>query len=137
MEEQWAGMIQYQTRKLPKSDGRWIILEKAYISNGYRGLFVGFIMMPGAIYMGPIAGVSADQAAEWVTIFFSLNCLSIIFSYAQEIYLIYYTAGAIELSEGRCCWGHWSTDVEPVLHRRQLWVLALRSNSRMVTCNWL
>jgi hypothetical protein len=30
--------------------------------------FVGFIMMPGAIYMGLIAGVSLGAAAEWVTI---------------------------------------------------------------------
>ena len=30
--------------------------------------FIGFVMMPGAIYMGLIAGESIGSAAEWVTV---------------------------------------------------------------------
>ena len=30
--------------------------------------FIGFLMMPGAIYMGLMAGSSLGPAAEWVTI---------------------------------------------------------------------
>ena len=53
--------------------------------------FVGFIMMPGAIYMGLIAGVSLGSAAEWVTIilFSELARRSFSSLTRQEIYLIY------------------------------------------------
>ena len=59
--------------------------------------FVGFIMMPGAIYMGLIAGVSMGPAAEWVTIilFSELARLSFAPLTKQEIYVIYYIAGGL------------------------------------------
>ncbi|HIG53344.1 MAG TPA: peptide transporter [Candidatus Latescibacteria bacterium] len=59
--------------------------------------FVGFIMMPGAIYMGLIAGVSLGAAAEWVTIilFSELARRSFSALTRQEIYLIYYIAGGL------------------------------------------
>ncbi len=59
--------------------------------------FVGFIMMPGAIYMGLIAGVSLGAAAEWVTIilFSELARRSFSSLTRQEIYLIYYIAGGL------------------------------------------
>ena len=31
-------------------------------------LFVAFVMLPGSIYMGLVAGVGLGAAAEWVTI---------------------------------------------------------------------
>ena len=31
-------------------------------------LFIGFVMMPGAIYLGLVAGRSLGPAAEWTTI---------------------------------------------------------------------
>ena len=31
-------------------------------------LFVGFVMMPGAIYLGLVAGRSLGPAAEWTTV---------------------------------------------------------------------
>ena len=57
--------------------------------------FVGFIMMPGAIYMGLIAGVSLGSAAEWVTIilFSELARRSFSSLTRQEIYVTYYIAG--------------------------------------------
>ena len=59
--------------------------------------FVGFIMMPGAIYMGLIAGASFGAAAEWVTIilFSELARRSFSALTRQEIYLIYYIAGGL------------------------------------------
>ena len=59
--------------------------------------FVGFIMMPGAIYMGLIAGASLGAAAEWVTIilFSELARRSFSSLTRQEIYLIYYIAGGL------------------------------------------
>ncbi|MYA21604.1 MAG: hypothetical protein F4Z30_01910 [Gemmatimonadetes bacterium] len=59
--------------------------------------FVGFIMMPGAIYMGLIAGASLGAAAEWVTIilFSELARRSFSALTRQEIYLIYYIAGGL------------------------------------------
>ena len=53
--------------------------------------FVGLIMMPGAIYMGLIAGVSMGPAAEWVTIILFSELARISFSplTKQEIYVIY------------------------------------------------
>jgi len=54
-------------------------------------------MMPGAIYMGLIAGVSMGPAAEWVTIilFSELARRSFAPLTKQEIYVIYYVAGGL------------------------------------------
>lgn len=59
--------------------------------------FVGFIMMPGAIYMGLIAGVSLGSAAEWVTIILFSELARRSFSplKRQEIFVIYYIAGGL------------------------------------------
>lgn len=60
-------------------------------------LFVGFVMMPGAIYLGLIVGVSLGSAAEWVTIilFTELARRSFASLSRQEIYVIYYIAGGL------------------------------------------
>jgi hypothetical protein len=54
-------------------------------------------MMPGAIYMGLIAGVSMGPAAEWVTIILFSELARRSFSplTRQEIYVIYYVAGGL------------------------------------------
>ncbi|MCZ6634764.1 MAG: peptide transporter [bacterium] len=59
--------------------------------------FVGFVMMPGAIYMGLIAGVGMGPAAEWVTIILFSELARRSFSplRKQEIYVIYYVAGGL------------------------------------------
>ncbi len=60
-------------------------------------LFIGFIMMPGAIYLGLVAGQGLGPAAEWVTIILfteaarrSLQTLR-----RQEIYILYYVAASL------------------------------------------
>jgi len=60
-------------------------------------IFIGFIMMPGAIYLGLVAGQSMGAAAEWVTIILFLEVAKRSFTRLkrQEIYILYYIAGSL------------------------------------------
>lgn len=60
-------------------------------------LFIGFIMMPGSIYLGLIAGQGMGPAAEWVTIilFMEVARRSYQTLKKQEIYLLYYVGAAL------------------------------------------
>jgi hypothetical protein len=60
-------------------------------------LFVALVMMPGAIYMGLVAGQSLGAAAEWVTIilFAELARRSFTQLKRQEVYVLFYVAAGI------------------------------------------
>lgn len=60
-------------------------------------LFVGFIMLPGALYLGLVAGQGLGPAAEWVTIvlFAEVMRRSFLPMKRQEIYLLYYVAAML------------------------------------------
>jgi hypothetical protein len=60
-------------------------------------LFVGFVMMPGAIYLSLVAGQSLGPAAEWTTIilFTDVARRSFVTLKRQEIYILFYIAGAL------------------------------------------
>jgi hypothetical protein len=60
-------------------------------------LFVAFVMMPGSIYLGLVAGTSMGSAAEWVTIilFAELSRRSFTFMKRQEIYILFYVATSL------------------------------------------
>jgi len=60
-------------------------------------LFIGIIMMPGAIYLSLVAGQGIGPAAEWVTIilFMEVARRSYQVLKKQEIYLLYYIGGAL------------------------------------------
>ncbi|MDE2206794.1 MAG: hypothetical protein KGK12_09145, partial [Armatimonadetes bacterium] len=60
-------------------------------------LFVGFIMLPGALYLGLIAGTSLGSAAEWVTIvlFAEIMRRSFLPMKRQEIYILFYIAASL------------------------------------------
>jgi hypothetical protein len=60
-------------------------------------LFVGFVMMPGSIYLGLVAGQSMGPAAEWVTIilFTEVARRSFVILKRQEIYILLYIAGGL------------------------------------------
>ncbi len=60
-------------------------------------LFVGLIMLPGAIYMGLISGASISGAAEWVTIilFIEIGKRSFIQMKKQEIILLFWVAAGL------------------------------------------
>jgi hypothetical protein len=65
-------------------------------------LFIGFIMMPGAIYLSLIAGQGMGPAAEWVTIilFMEVARRSYQTLKKQEIYLLYYIGAALTSQVG-------------------------------------
>ena len=60
-------------------------------------LFVALVMMPGAIYMGLVAGQTLGSAAEWVTIilFAELSRRSFQQLRRQEVYVLFYVASGI------------------------------------------
>src|ERR1044071_7751592 len=60
-------------------------------------LFVGFVMLPGAIYMGLVAGVGLGGAAEWVTmiLFLEVARRTFVTLKPQELMLIYWVAGSM------------------------------------------
>jgi len=59
--------------------------------------FVGMLLMPGAIYMGLIAGSGLGSAVEWVTIILFSEVARRSFTplSRQEIYVLYYVAGGL------------------------------------------
>ena len=63
-------------------------------------LFVCLIMLPGAIYLGLVAGQSLGGAAQWVTIvlFSEIARRSFHPLKRQEIYCLYYMAGALTVT---------------------------------------
>jgi len=60
-------------------------------------LFAGFVMMPGAIYLSLIAGVGLGGAAQWtiVILFTEIARRSFVTLRRQEIYILFYIAGAL------------------------------------------
>lgn len=60
-------------------------------------IFVGFIMLPGALYLGLVAGQGLGPAAEWVTIvlFAEIMRRSFLPMKRQEIYILYYVAASL------------------------------------------
>ncbi|HUT35065.1 MAG TPA: peptide transporter [Planctomycetota bacterium] len=60
-------------------------------------LFVGFVMMPGAIYLGLITGQTYGGAADWVTIilFIEIAKRSFVKLRAQEIIIMYWIASGL------------------------------------------
>lgn len=59
--------------------------------------FVGFVMLPGAIYLGLLVGQSLGSAAQWTTIILFTEAARRSFTTLrrQEIYIILYIAGAL------------------------------------------
>ncbi len=60
-------------------------------------IFVAFIMLPGALYLGLMAGQGLGPAAEWVTIvlFAEIMRRSFLPMKRQEIYVLYYVAASL------------------------------------------
>jgi len=59
--------------------------------------FIGFIMMPGAIYLGLVIGQALGPAAEWTTIILFTEAArrSMTVLKRQEILILYYIAGSL------------------------------------------
>ncbi|MGD9518154.1 MAG: peptide transporter [Armatimonadota bacterium] len=65
-------------------------------------IFVGFVMMPGSIYLGLVVGQSMGPAAEWTTIILFTEVARRSFQVLsrQEIYVLYYMAGGLTSTVG-------------------------------------
>lgn len=65
-------------------------------------VFVAFVMMPGTIYLGLIAGAGLGPAAQWVTIilFTEMARRSFTTLKRQEVYILYYMAAALAATGG-------------------------------------
>jgi hypothetical protein len=72
-------------------------------------LFIGLIMMPGAIYLGLIAGQGMGPAAEWVTIilFMEVARRSYQTLKKQEIYLALLHRCGADFTGGRAGFDGW------------------------------
>src|SRR3990172_5563875 len=78
-------------------------LDQGPYVDGFTGrtvlgaLFVAFVMMPGSIYLGLVAGQSLGPAAEWVTIilFAELSRRSFPHLKRQEIFILFYVASSL------------------------------------------
>jgi hypothetical protein len=77
--------------------------EKIQYEEGFTGkaivgaLFIAFIMLPGALYLGLVAGQGLGPAAQWVTIvlFAEVARRSFMPLKKQEIYILFYIAGSL------------------------------------------
>ena len=86
-----------------QAEYRDLLATPREFADGFTGrtvlgaFFIGFLMMPGAIYMGLIAGSSLGPAAEWVTIILFAEVARRSFTPLgrQEIYVLYYIAGGL------------------------------------------
>ena len=69
----------------------------------WGALFVGFIMLPGAIYLGLVTGQSMAGGAEWVTIilFIEIAKRSFVRLKTQEIIILYWVAGGLVQMGGK------------------------------------
>jgi len=89
--------------KVEQLEERPVELEPTEFHEGFTfktmlgALFVGFIMMPGSIYLGLVVGQELGPAAEWTTIilFTEVARRSFITLRRQEIYIIFYMAGGL------------------------------------------
>ena len=59
-------------------------------------IFIGFLMMPGSMYLQLVIGTGIGPAARWVTIILFAELAKRSYSELkqQEIFLLYYMAGA-------------------------------------------
>ncbi len=80
------------------AEGQAIVYEEGFTGKTIVGaLFVGFVMLPGALYLGLVAGQGLGAAAEWVTIvlFSEVMRRSFLPMKRQEIYILYYVAAML------------------------------------------
>jgi hypothetical protein len=70
-------------------------------------IFIGFLMMPGSMYLQLVIGSGIGPAARWVTIILFAEIAKRAYSdlKQQEIFLLYYMAGAAMASRFRAFYG--------------------------------
>jgi len=86
------------TGEVPEQQEPIKVYEEGFTVKTIIGaFFVGLIMMPGAIYLTLLAGQGIGPAGQWVTIilFAEVARRSFVTLRRQEIYILYYVAGAL------------------------------------------
>jgi len=82
---------------------RGLMDEPTEYEDGFSGItvvgaiFIGFVMLPGAIYLGLVAGQTMGPAAEWTTIilFTEIARRSFMTLSRQQVYILFYVAGSL------------------------------------------
>jgi hypothetical protein len=90
--------LREQTEETSGTDTQHVVYEDGFTRRTMVGaLFVAFVMLPGAIYLGLVSGQSLGSASEWVTIvlFAEIARRSFIPLKRQEIYVLFYIAAAL------------------------------------------
>ena len=85
------------------ADYRTLMEQPATYEDGFDvktvigAFFVGFVMMPGAIYLSLVAGQQLGPAAQWTTIilFTEVARRSFMVLKRQEVYVLFYVAGGL------------------------------------------
>ena len=93
-----AARLRAEDESEEEGGGQQIQFEEGFTGKVMVGtLFVCLIMLPGAIYLGLVAGQSLGSAAQWVTIvlFSEIARRSFLPLKRQEIYCLFYMAGAL------------------------------------------
>lgn len=69
----------------------------------WGALFVGFVMLPGSIYLGLVSGQSLGGAANWVTIilFVEIAKRTFIKLKTQELLILYWVSGSLVVMGGK------------------------------------
>jgi len=98
--EQKAGSIEETRQRLEASakDAGEVKYEDGFTAKAVVGaFFIGFVMLPGAMYLGLVAGQGLGSAAQWVTIvlFSELARRAFMPLKKQEIYILFYVAGGV------------------------------------------
>ena len=98
-------MSQTSTSRMPDldQDSPLVLFEKGEWVDGFTwqtmvgAIFVGLIMMPGAIYMGLISGVSVGGVAQWVVIiiFIEIGRRSFVKMKRQEIIILFWVSSGV------------------------------------------
>jgi len=82
---------------------RTLMDEPTEFEDGFTGvtiigaIFIGFVMLPGAIYLGLVAGQTLGSAAEWTTVilFTEIARRSFMTLTRSQVYLLFYVASSL------------------------------------------
>src|SRR5437660_4162197 len=95
--------IREEAEQAAGTDVETVIYEEGWTTRTFIGLlFVAFVMLPGALYLGLVSGTELGGASEWVTIvlFAEIARRSFMPLKRQEIYILFYVASALSGLEG-------------------------------------
>ena len=97
-EENTLEKIREQSAEASTDAGEPVKFEEGFtIKTVIGGFFIASIMLPGALYLGLVAGQGLGPAAQWVTIvlFAEIARRSFVPLKRQEIYILFYVAGSL------------------------------------------